>query len=47
LPATAHWFNHQRLSSKIGYVPPIEYEGEYYRHNPIAQQPLPGEPALH
>lgn len=42
-----HWFNHQRLHSKIGYVPPAEHETEYYRHNPTAQQPLPGEPALH
>jgi putative transposase len=42
-----HWFNHQRLHSKIGYVPPAEHETEYYRQNPAAQQPLPGEPALH
>ena len=42
-----HWFNHQRLHSKIGYLSPVEYEDEYYRHNPTPQQPLPGEPALH
>ena len=42
-----HWFNHQRLHSTIGHIPPVEYENEYYRHNPTAQQPLPGEPALH
>ena len=42
-----HWFNHQRLHSKIGYVTPVEHEDEYYRHNPPARQPLPGEPALH
>ena len=42
-----HWFNHQRLHSKIGHVPPVEHEAEYYRQNPTAQQPLPGEPALH
>jgi putative transposase len=42
-----HWFNHQRLHSKIGYVPPAEHEAQYYCHNPTAQQPLPGEPALH
>jgi putative transposase len=42
-----HWFNHQRLHSTIGYMPPVEYENEYYRQNSTAQQPLPGEPALH
>lgn len=26
-----HWFNHQRLHTKIGYIPPTEYEDEYYR----------------
>ena len=26
-----HWFNHQRLLSSIGYVPPIEYEETYYQ----------------
>jgi transposase InsO family protein len=25
------WFNHQRLLEPIGYVPPVEYEQEYYR----------------
>ncbi|MHB1235029.1 MAG: transposase, partial [Microbacteriaceae bacterium] len=25
-----HWFNHQRLHSSIGDVPPAEYEQEYY-----------------
>lgn len=42
-----HWFNHQRLHSKIGYVPPVDHEDDYYRQNRPAQQPLPGEPALH
>jgi putative transposase len=42
-----HWFNHHRLHGSIGHVPPIEYETAYYRHNPTAQQPLPGEPSLH
>ena len=49
-----HWFNHQRLHSKIGYVPPVEHEQTYYRQtgppddkNLTVQQPLPGEPALH
>jgi putative transposase len=42
-----HWFNHQRLHSKIGYVPPVEHEDEYHRQNRPAPQPLPGELALH
>ena len=42
-----HWFNHQRLHSTIGYVPPTEHEDEYYRQNQPTQQPLPGEPAPH
>jgi putative transposase len=42
-----HWFNHHRLHSMIGHVPPIEYETEYYRHNQPAQHPLAGEPSLH
>lgn len=24
------WFNHQRLSSAIGYIPPAEAEANYY-----------------
>lgn len=28
-----HWFNHHRLHSAIGDIPPIEYEQTYYRHN--------------
>lgn len=31
-----HWFDHHRLHSMIGNVPPIEYETEYYRHNQTA-----------
>jgi transposase-like protein len=41
-----HWFNETRLHSSIGHVPPVEFEAEYYRHNP-QQQPLLGEPSLH
>ena len=32
--ATLHWvawFNHQRLLEPIGYVPPAEFEANYYR----------------
>jgi putative transposase len=42
-----HWFNHTRLHSSIGHVPPIEYENAYYRHIDPQQQPLPGELSLH
>jgi putative transposase len=42
-----HWFNHNRLHSMIGNIPPVEREDLYYRHNPPAQQPLAGEPSLH
>jgi putative transposase len=42
-----HWFNHDRLHSSIGNIPPVEAETDYYRHNQPRQQPLPGEPALH
>ena len=27
------WFNHERLLERIGYVPPAEFEEEYYRQN--------------
>ena len=43
----AHWFNEERLHSAIGYVPPIEYEQQYYRHVNAQKQPLLGEPTLH
>ena len=32
-----HWFNHQRLHSAIGYIPPIEYETAHYRQHPLPQ----------
>lgn len=28
--AWVHWFNHSRLPSSIGHVPPIEYETAYH-----------------
>jgi len=28
------WFNHRRLHGEIGLVPPVEFEDDYYRHNP-------------
>ena len=36
-----HWYNTRRLHSAIGYVPPIEYENEYYRQ--INQQSITHE----
>jgi len=26
-----HWYNHQRLLSSIGYIPPAEAEANFYR----------------
>jgi putative transposase len=41
------WFNNIRLHSAIGYIPPVEHEHAYYRHNNPQPQPCLGEPALH
>ena len=27
------WFNHRRLLEPIGYVPPAQFDREYYRQN--------------
>ena len=29
------WFNHRRLLEPIGYVPPAQFEQEYYRQNTV------------
>ncbi len=42
-----HWFNHTRLHSSLGHVPPVEFEQAHYRQNTPVQQPLPGQLALH
>jgi putative transposase len=42
-----HWFNTRRLHSKIGNVPPVEYEQTYYRHQTAREDPISGEPSLH
>jgi putative transposase len=41
------WFNTTRLHSSLGYLPPIEYENNYYRLNNALPQTRPGEPSLH
>lgn len=41
------WFNTTRLHSALGYVPPIEYEQNYYRHNNPRELEFSGQPALH
>jgi transposase InsO family protein len=28
------WFKHHRILEPIGYVPPVEFEEEYYRRQP-------------
>ena len=40
------WFNHRRLSSAIGYVPPAEYEASQYRESVPAPAGL-NELSLH
>lgn len=42
-----HWFNTQRLHSKIGNVPPVEHEQSYYRQLAAREDPISGEPSLH
>ena len=42
-----YWFNQTRLHSALGHVPPVEFEQAHNRQITPAQQPLPGELALH
>ena len=32
------WFNHRRLHSSIGMIPPAEFEAAHYSHNPTATE---------
>jgi putative transposase len=41
------WFNEVRLHGEIGYVPPVEFENNYYRQMNARPQPRLGEPSLH
>ncbi|GAA4485027.1 hypothetical protein GCM10023191_008990 [Actinoallomurus oryzae] len=40
------WYNHRRLHSTIGDVPPAEYEANHYRSINTPRQPMPGNPDL-
>jgi transposase InsO family protein len=33
-----HWWNHKRLHSALGHVPPAEHEAIYYRHHEPAHE---------
>jgi transposase InsO family protein len=43
------WFNHRRLLEPIGYVPPAEYEAQYYEHldSPVQLVASPGGARRH
>jgi putative transposase len=42
-----HWFNHQRLHGSLDHVPPVEFEQNHYRQNPVTEQDQPLKPTLH
>ncbi|HEV7790789.1 MAG TPA: IS3 family transposase [Pseudonocardia sp.] len=41
------WFNHRRIHSFCGNMPPVEFEHRYHRQNAGPTQDQPAEPSLH
>jgi putative transposase len=41
------WFNHRRLHTACGDIPPAEYEQQHYRQNRAVERPSTAEPSLH
>ena len=41
------WFNHRRLHSHCGDIPPVEFEDSYYRQIAGLTEDQPAEPSLH
>ena len=41
------WYNHHRLHSWCGDIPPVEHEALYYRQNTDTEITEPAEPSLH
>ncbi len=41
------WYNHHRLHSWCGDIPPVEHEALYYRQNTDTDTPASAEPSLH
>ncbi len=41
------WFNHRRLHSACGDIPPVEFENDYYRSIAGLTEDALAEPSLH
>jgi putative transposase len=41
------WFNHRRLHSHCGDIPPVEFEEQHYRSIAALTPEVPAEPSLH
>jgi putative transposase len=41
------WFNHRRLHTACGDLPPAEFEQQHHRHNTAAATVVTEEPSLH
>jgi putative transposase len=41
------WFNHRRIHSFCGNMPPVEFEHRYHRQNAGLTEDQPAEPSLH